>query len=260
MIMPKHDYNAIYFPPDHYFFMKFVAFVGNFECQRRDAMDALFFECGGIPQDDVNSFVSHVVVGSHAEKLDKYKQAKSGERDGYLILLTEQEFFETVAGKFIPPENPNRKTGGIVIEADSRNKEKEEQDRLEFICRKREDYLSNRKPAGNKYDMRLQDEMSLHFSFSQVNSMRAALAVWGEAAQVGMAVEECAELIVALQKYINRTPAPDTLENIMDEIADVEMMLAQMRLTFGISDEMLTKRIKQKFSKLDEYLKKDKVK
>ena|GEM_PF-812100 len=132
-----------------------------------------------------------------------------------------------------------------------------EQDGLEFICRKREDYLANRKPSGNKYDMRLQDEMSLHFSFPQVNSMRAALAVWGEASQVGMAVEECAELIVALQKYINRTPAPDTLENIMDEIADVERMLAQMRLTFGISDEMVAKRIKQKFSKLDEYLKRD---
>ena len=256
--MSAHDYNAIYFPPDHYFFMKFVAFVGNFECSRRDAMDALFFECGGIPQDDVNSFVRYVVVGSHAEKLDKYKKAKRGEQDGYLILLTEQEFFDTVAGKFIPPENPNRKAGGIVIESNSRYKEKEEQDRLEFICKKREDYLANRKSAGNKYDMRLQDEMSLHFSFPQVNSMRKALAVWGEAAQVGMAVEECAELIVALQKYINRTPEPDTINNVLDEMADVEMMLAQMRLTLGISDEMLSKRVNQKFSKLDAYLKKDK--
>jgi NTP pyrophosphatase (non-canonical NTP hydrolase) len=238
--------------------MKFVAFVGNFDCSRRDMMDALFFECGGIPQDDANSFVSHVVVGRHAENIEKYREAKRGEEEGYYILLTEQEFFDTIAGKFIPPQNPNRKKGHIVFEATAPGaKEREERERLEFICNKREDYLDKRKPAGNKYDMRLQNEMHIHFTGSQVNSMRAALAQWGEAAQVGMAVEECAELIVALQKHINRTPSPDTIDNIADEIADVEMMLAQMRLTFGISDEMMAKRIKQKFAKLDKYLRKE---
>ena len=79
---------------------------------------------------------------------------------------------------------------------------------------------------------------------------------WGEAAQVGVAVEECAELIVALQKHVNRSTTYDTVEAVLDEIADVEMMLAQLRLTFGISDEMLQKQIKQKFSKLGKYLKK----
>jgi hypothetical protein len=33
------------------------------------------------------------------------------------------------------------------------------------------------------------------------------------------------------------------------------MMLAQMRLTFGISDEMLQKRIAKKFAVLEKYLK-----
>ena len=176
-----------------------------------------------------------------------------------MIFLTEQEFFDTVAGKFIPPENPNRKTTHTVVwEATVPGaKERDERQRLEFICGKREDYLAKRKPAGNKYDIRLQNEMHLHFTDPQVNSMRAALAQWGEAAQVGMAVEECAELIVALQKQTNRKPTPETLENIMDEVADVEMMLAQMRLTFGISDDMLAKRMKQKFAKLDKYLKED---
>jgi len=44
----------------------------------------------------------------------------------------------------------------------------------------------------------------------------------------------------------------------MDEIADMELMLVQMRLSFGVSDEMLHKRIKQKFAKLEKYMKKDK--
>ncbi|GFH43327.1 hypothetical protein Hs30E_18780 [Lactococcus hodotermopsidis] len=56
-------------------------------CSRRDAMDALFFECGGIPQEDLNSFVSHVVVGKGNEHVEKYREAKQGEKNGYLIPL-----------------------------------------------------------------------------------------------------------------------------------------------------------------------------
>ena len=59
-------------------------------------------------------------------------------------------------------------------------------------------------------------------------------------------MEECAELIVALQKYVNRSQ-PEMIENILDEIADVEMMLAQMRLVLSIDDDTLRKRIEYKF-------------
>jgi len=76
-------------------------------------------------------------------------------------------------------------------------------------------------------------------------------------AQVGQAVEECAELIVALQKYVIREKA--TSEDILDEIADVEMMLAQMRLVLGIDDDTLRKRIEYKFARLNQYLAKDEV-
>ena len=89
--------------------------------------------------------------------------------------------------------------------------------------------------------------------------MQAALDQWGLSAQIGQTVEECAELIVALQKYVNRTPQPGMVENILDEIADVEMMLAQMRLILGIDDDMLRERIEYKFKRLSEYLAKDEV-
>jgi NTP pyrophosphatase (non-canonical NTP hydrolase) len=85
--------------------------------------------------------------------------------------------------------------------------------------------------------------------------MQTALRDWGEAAQAYQTIEECAELIVALNKQVTRMPTADSLEHILDEIADVEMMLAQMRLTFGISDEMLAKRIMEKFERLEKYLK-----
>ena len=163
-------------------------------------------------------------------------------------------------GKFTPPENSNKKkrTATIFLPVGMTQEQDEAQraaEHAEFIMGKRDDYLRKRKPANNKYDVRLQDDMKLCFDYSQTNMMWTALGRWGETAQVGQTIEECAELIVALQKQINRTPTPETRENIIDEIADVEMMLAQMRLTFGVSDEMLTKRIKQKFAKLDQYLK-----
>ncbi|MCL2372458.1 MAG: hypothetical protein FWC78_03550 [Defluviitaleaceae bacterium] len=101
--------------------------------------------------------------------------------------------------------------------------------------------------------------MTVHFTQRQVKTMQAALAQWGEAAQVGQAVEECAELIVALQKYINRSPQPGMADKILDEIADVEMNLAQMRLVLGIDDEALHQRVVQKFEKLEQYLAKDEV-
>ena len=99
--------------------------------------------------------------------------------------------------------------------------------------------------------------MKLQFTDDEIKIMQTALGRWGLNAQVGQTVEECAELIVALQKYVNRTPQPESVDNILDEIADVEMMLAQMRLVFNIDDDALRKRIEHKFEKLSQYLSED---
>ena len=72
-------HRTIEFTADHYFSEKFVAFAGTLErCSRRDAMDRLFFECGGIPQDSLLSWVEFLVVGKGAENTDAYKEAKRG--------------------------------------------------------------------------------------------------------------------------------------------------------------------------------------
>ena len=84
--------------------------------------------------------------------------------------------------------------------------------------------------------------------------MQAALDKWGFAAQVGQTIEECAELIVALQKHINREPSQKTADGIVDEMADVEMMLAQLRYMFGVDDAAFRKRIEEKFAILSRYL------
>ena len=97
--------------------------------------------------------------------------------------------------------------------------------------------------------------MKVEFTDEQIKAMQNALDKWGLAAQAGQTIEECAELIVALQKHINREPSTETVENIVDEIADVEMMLAQMRLVFGVDDDAFRKRVEEKFAKLNQYLK-----
>ena len=99
--------------------------------------------------------------------------------------------------------------------------------------------------------------MKVEFSEKEIAIMQTALDQWGINAQVGQAIEECAELIVALQKFTNRTPQTDSKERILDEIADVEMMLAQMRIALDIDDEVLRKRIEYKFSRLSKYLSED---
>jgi len=101
--------------------------------------------------------------------------------------------------------------------------------------------------------------MKVEFTDTEIKIMQTALDQWGLNAQVGQTVEECAELIVALQKHINRTPRSDTIDNILDEIADVEMMLAQMRLALNIDDDTLRERIESKFEKLRQYLSNDEV-
>ena len=92
--------------------------------------------------------------------------------------------------------------------------------------------------------------MTVHFNEGQVKLMKKARDKWGEASEIGMVVEECAELIVALQKYVYRTPKPETLDNVIDEIADVEIMLASLRLILGVDDETLQNRMEEKLGRL----------
>jgi len=97
--------------------------------------------------------------------------------------------------------------------------------------------------------------MKVEFTEEQIAIMQTALEKWGEEAQAGQTIEECAELIVALQKQFNRISSAETVERIIGEMADVEMMLAQMRIVFDVDDEAYRRKIEEKFNKLDRYMK-----
>lgn len=59
-----------------------------------------------------------------------------------------------------------------------------------------------------------------------------ALNAWGHEAQVGMVQEECAEAIVAASKIL-RNWTKDTADAFCEELADVEIMVGQMRAWLG---------------------------
>lgn len=68
-----------------------------------------------------------------------------------------------------------------------------------------------------------------------------AIETYGEEAQITMVFEEMAELQKALCKYLRKEHTMNKIEllpSIVEEIADVEIMLEQMKLLFGINNEV----------------------
>lgn len=62
--------------------------------------------------------------------------------------------------------------------------------------------------------------------------LERAVKTHGVAAQLEMVVEECSELILAIQKY-KRDGCGQNVQNIVEEAADVENMVDQIRIIFG---------------------------
>lgn len=76
---------------------------------------------------------------------------------------------------------------------------------------------------------------------------RRALKVYGHGAQLGQTIEECAELIVAINHYRRGRLG---LEHIAEETADIENMCAQMRVLVGDAAVDAVKRSKlERFEK-----------
>lgn len=72
--------------------------------------------------------------------------------------------------------------------------------------------------------------------------LMAAIDWYGMGSQVDMAIEEMAELTQALCK-IKRGWSEEVFANIREEIADVQIMLEQMRLIYGQTAEIETAKL-----------------
>ena len=65
--------------------------------------------------------------------------------------------------------------------------------------------------------------------------VRAIAKHYGKEAQMGVAQEECAELIQAISKVRRKGESGETLGHLAEEIADVNIMCRQLTLLFGLS-------------------------
>ena len=66
--------------------------------------------------------------------------------------------------------------------------------------------------------------------------LKRALHTWGEQAQMMMVVEEMSELMKEILKNVNR--GKDNLAEIIEETADVEIMLEQLKENYHIADKV----------------------
>ena len=87
--------------------------------------------------------------------------------------------------------------------------------------------------------------------------LKRALKTWGEQAQMTMVVEEMSELMKEILKNICRHK--DNIDQIIEETADVEIMLAQLKENYQIFDRVeayKTEKIKLIAKRLDDWDKK----
>ena len=81
----------------------------------------------------------------------------------------------------------------------------------------------------------------------------AALYHYGGQAQITMVFEEMAELQDVLCKFLRGRVDGDTCANIAEEIADVEIMLEQMKMLFCCAEDVRSVR-RRKVERLKERL------
>lgn len=65
----------------------------------------------------------------------------------------------------------------------------------------------------------------------RIELCKDAIDKWGIDSQLNQVIEECAELIKAIQKW-RRQPNITTEHNIIEEVVDVSIMLMQIKVLF----------------------------
>lgn len=87
------------------------------------------------------------------------------------------------------------------------------------------------------------------FGEEDADTFRRAVETWGLDAQIDMAVEECGEVIVALQ-HLQRERADR--EEVIEELADLRIMFEQLRWYFG--QDFVDPVVEEKMGRLRERL------
>lgn len=84
-----------------------------------------------------------------------------------------------------------------------------------------------------------------------MNIYKRALETWGKEPQMLQVIEEMSELIKEILKNINRKK--DNIAEIIEETADVEIMLEQLKCCYNIKEQVETYKT-QKLLKIEKRL------
>lgn len=84
--------------------------------------------------------------------------------------------------------------------------------------------------------------------------IRQAIEKWGHVKQLAMCEEECIELALEIHKVNNREANIERWEKMIDEIADVNIMIAQANMIAG--EKSVQARIDFKINRLKDRLEK----
>lgn len=87
-----------------------------------------------------------------------------------------------------------------------------------------------------------------------MTTLEKALKHFGTNAQILKLCEECAELITAINHCKD---GRDKASHVAEEIADVSIMLEQMRIAFGIGANEVKRWIEDKLERLEERIASD---
>ena len=68
---------------------------------------------------------------------------------------------------------------------------------------------------------------------------KQSIEIYGKEAQSRQAMEECAELIQAINKCLRHPNKEECKNNLIEEICDVEIMLYQLKVMFNIDDDQV---------------------
>ncbi len=86
---------------------------------------------------------------------------------------------------------------------------------------------------------------------SEIDVYKRALKTWGKEPQMLQVIEEMSELIKEILKNINRNK--DNVSEIIEETADVEIMLEQLKVCYNIQKEVASYK-SQKIEKISQRL------
>ena len=74
--------------------------------------------------------------------------------------------------------------------------------------------------------------------YSEEVTLRKVINKFGKEAQCRQVMEECAELIQATNKML-RDRGKEQHENLIEEMADVQIMLEQLKIMFAVEEDRI---------------------